>query len=292
MPDLVIDLSRVALKRTKIVATVGPASNTSQMLAALIDAGVDVFRLNFSHGTHESHGQAFQAIRAAEARAARHVGVLADLCGLKIRVGAFEHGGIDLADGAAVTVTVRQIVGMPGLIPSEYPALARDLKPGDRVLLDDGKLEFRVESVQGTEIGCRVITGGRLTDRKGMNLPGIALSASALTEKDRADALFAARLGVDYLARSFVRSANDVHELKSLLAASDFDVPVIAKIEKPEALDAIGAILEAADGIMWPAVISGLRCPPRRCRSSRTNSCGWRFSRADRSSSPRRCSNR
>jgi len=263
MRDLVIDLSRVALKRrrTKIVATVGPASNTPQMLAALIDAGVDVFRLNFSHGTHESHGQTHQAIRAAEARAGRHVGVLADLCGPKIRVGTFEHGGIDVADGAAVTVTVREVVGGPGLIPSEYPALARDLKPGDRVLLDDGKLELRVEFVQETEIGCRVITGGRLTDKKGMNLPGVAVSAPALTEKDRADALFAARLGVDHLALSFVRSADDVHELKSLLAASGLDIPVIAKIEKPEALNSIGAILEAADGIMVARGDLGVEMP-------------------------------
>jgi pyruvate kinase len=247
-----IDLSRVSLKRrrTKIVATVGPASASQEVLASLIEAGVDVFRMNFSHGTHESHGKAFAAIRAAAAQVRKPVAVLADLCGPKIRVGTFEGGGIDLPWGTPVTVTTRQVEGKPGLIPSEYRALAEDVVPGDRILLDDGKLQLQVSKVEGTEIQCEVLHGGRLTNKKGMNLPGVKVSAPALTEKDKADAAFAVKLGVDYLALSFVRAPTDVADLKALLRDVQADTPVIAKIEKPEALDCIGAILEVADGIM------------------------------------------
>ncbi|HVE84417.1 MAG TPA: pyruvate kinase [Myxococcales bacterium] len=253
MPDLAIDLSRVALKRrrTKIVATVGPASSTADALVGLIEAGVDVFRLNFSHGTHESHQQAFTAIRAASARANKQVAVLGDLCGPKIRVGTFEGGGIDLEWGTEVVVTVREVEGKPGLIPSEYRALVGDVVPGDRILLDDGKLQLQVKQVQGeTEIRCEVEAGGRLTNKKGMNLPGVRVSTPALTEKDKADAAFAVKLGVDYLALSFVRAPTDVADLKALLRDLQAETPVIAKIEKPEALDTIGGILEVADAIM------------------------------------------
>src|SRR6185295_12888639 len=229
---------------------VGPASSTVEALVGLIEAGVDVFRLNFSHGTHESHGKVFEAIRAASARAKKQVAVLGDLCGPKIRVGTFEGGGIDLAWGGEVVVTVREVEGKPGLIPSEYRALAADVVPGDRVLLDDGKMQLQVKAVEGTEIRCEVLAGGRLTDRKGMNLPGVRVSAPALTEKDKADAAFAVKLGVDYLALSFVRAPTDVADLKALLRDLRAETPVIAKIEKPEALDTIGGILEVADAIM------------------------------------------
>ncbi|MFZ5467915.1 MAG: pyruvate kinase [Myxococcota bacterium] len=252
MRALALDLTRVALKRrrTKIVATVGPSSSSPQMLAALIDAGVNVFRLNFSHGTHASHEAAYQTIRAEAAKAGHPVAVLADLCGPKIRVGRFEGGGIELVDGGEVTVTVRAVTGRSGLIPSEYPELARDVKVGDRILLDDGKIELEVRAVAGEDIACEVLHGGRLSDRKGMNLPGVAVSAPALTDKDRADAVFAAQLGVDYLALSFVRQGDDVRQLKELLRARGADTPVIAKIEKPEALERIGDIVLASDGIM------------------------------------------
>jgi pyruvate kinase len=252
MQDLAIDLSRVALKRrrTKIVATVGPASSTVEALAGLIEAGVDVFRLNFSHGTHESHGKLYAAIREASARTKKQVAVLGDLCGPKIRVGTFEGGGIDLQWGSEVVVTVREVEGKPGLIHSEYRSLAADVVPGDRILLDDGRLQLQVKQVEGTEIRCDVQVGGRLTDKKGMNLPGVRISAPALTEKDKADAAFAVKLGVDYLALSFVRAPTDVADLKALLRDLRAETPVIAKIEKPEALDTIGGILEVADAIM------------------------------------------
>ncbi len=252
MDPISIDLTRIALKnrRTKIVATVGPASNSPAMLTKLIAAGVDVFRLNFSHGTHEGHAAAFANIRAAAAEAGRHIAVLADLCGPKIRVGTFEAGSIELAEGATVVVTTRDVAGVPGLIPSEYQALVTDVTKGDRILLDDGKLELCVNSISGADVECRVVTGGRLSNRKGMNLPGVKVSAQALTQKDRADALFAAKMGADYLALSFVRSGDDLRGLKKLLSDAGLNTPVIAKIEKPEALKVIGDILEVTDGVM------------------------------------------
>ncbi len=247
-----IDLTRTALelRRTRILATVGPASDTPEMVSALLGAGVDAFRLNLSHGSQEGHARVYEVIRRAARDAGRLVTVVADLCGPKTRVGVFREGGIDLAAGERVTVTVRDVVGEPGLIVCEYRALASDVRPGDRVLLDDGRLEMRVVEAEGTEVACEVVRGGRLTDRKGMNFPGVALSTPTLTDKDRADAAFAADLGVDWIALSFVREAADVEALKALLAGRGRDTPVIAKIEKPEALEHIGEILTVADGIM------------------------------------------
>jgi pyruvate kinase len=264
MTILSLDVSRAALRRrrTKIVATVGPASAEPAMLRALIDAGVDVFRLNFSHGTHELHAAAYARIRGAAESAGKHVAILADLCGPKIRVGKFAAGAIELQLGSKVVVTTREVEGTDGLIPSEYRALAQDVETGSRILLDDGKLELRVLEVQGTEITCTVINGGKLSNRKGMNLPGVNVSAPALTEKDRIDAVFAAKLEVDYLALSFVRAAADVRELKALLKEIGVDTPVIVKIEKPEALAVIGEILEASDGVMVARGDLGVEMPP------------------------------
>jgi pyruvate kinase len=245
-------LKTVTLKRrrTKIVATVGPASRDSAVLQALIRAGVNVFRLNMSHGSHADHRAAYESIRAAAAAADEPVAVLADLCGPKIRVGLFPGGRLEINTGEQVTITTRDVPGGPGLIPSQYAELARDVRPADRILLDDGMLELRVVSVAGEDITCTVLNGGILKDRKGMNLPGVPVSAPALTEKDREDARFAMGLGVDYLALSFVRNPSDVADLKALIASEDTDTPVIAKIERPEAIDCIEEILEAADGLM------------------------------------------
>jgi len=248
-------------RRTRIVATVGPASSSPETLAALIAAGVNVFRLNLSHGDHADHRTAFGRIRAAAAT--RPVAVLADLCGPKIRVGRFPGGKIDLVPGERVVVTTRPgAAGAPGLIPSQYEPLARDVRPGDRILLDDGLLELRVESTDGVDVVCRVTSGGVLRDRKGMNLPGVLVSAAALTDKDRDDARFALELGVDFLALSFVRRPRDVADLKELVRALGGRTPVIAKIEKPEALDALDEILEAADGIMVARGDLGVELPP------------------------------
>jgi pyruvate kinase len=237
-------------RRTKIVATIGPACREPAMLGALIRAGVNVFRLNMSHGDHAGHRANFANVRAAAEAAGEAVAVLSDLCGPKIRVGRFAGGCITLETGQKVTVTTRDVLGVPGLIPSQYAALAEDVRHGDRILLDDGMLELHVEDVAGSEIACTVTTGGVLKDRKGMNLPGVQVSAPALTDKDREDARFALDLGVDFLALSFVRRPCDITDLKALIASAGAATPVIAKIEKPEALDAIDEILEVADGLM------------------------------------------
>ncbi|HTU90746.1 MAG TPA: pyruvate kinase [Gemmataceae bacterium] len=237
-------------RRTKIVATVGPASRGPAMLEGLLRAGVNVFRLNLSHGDQAGHRANFANIQAAAAAVGEPVAVLADLCGPKIRVGCFTGGCIALHKGQTVTVTTRHVLGEPGLIPSQYAELAEDVRPGDRILLDDGMLELHVESVAGSDIACTVTAGGILKDRKGMNLPGVLVSSPALTDKDRDDAHFALDLGVDFLALSFVRRPTDVADLKALIDAAHATTPVIAKIEKPEALDAIDEILDAADGLM------------------------------------------
>jgi pyruvate kinase len=188
--------------------------------------------------------------------------VLADLCGPKMRVGHFAGGRAVLAAGERVTITTRPVEGGPGLVPSQYAALADDVRPGDRILCDDGMIELRVESVTGTEVACLVVSGGTLKDHKGMNLPGVSVSAPALTDKDRDDARFALELGVDYLALSFVRRPQDVADLQELVRGLGHGTPVIAKIEKPEALDAIDEILEAADGLMVARGDLGVELPP------------------------------
>jgi pyruvate kinase len=237
-------------RRTKIVATIGPASRDPAVLEALLRAGVNVFRLNLSHGNHDSHRANFANVQAVSAALGEPVAVLADLCGPKIRVGCFVGGSIVLQPGQKLTVTTRNVLGGPGLIPSQYAALAEDVRPNDRILLDDGMLELHVDSVAGGDLICTVTTGGVLKDKKGMNLPGVMVSSPSLTDKDREDAHFALDLGVDFLALSFVRRPADVADLKSLIDAAGANTPVIAKIEKPEALDAIDEILDAADGLM------------------------------------------
>jgi pyruvate kinase len=258
--------SRVNLlksRRTKIVATLGPASTEEASIERLLLAGVDVVRLNMSHGTHESHAQAFERVRRAAERIHRPVMVLVDLSGPKIRTGVFGGGGIELAPGETVTVTTRDVLGEPGLIPSQYPALATDVGPGDRLLLDDGQLELRVLRVeQGTEVVCEVTHGGRLTDNKGINLPGVHVSAPSLTAKDKDDARFAVELGADMLALSFVRQADDVAELRELVGGLGFEGGIISKIEKDEALQHFSAILEQSDGIMVARGDLGVELPP------------------------------
>ena len=256
-------VQRLKRRRTKIVATLGPASREPEVVRALIRAGADVFRLNFSHGTHEEHAETYRRLREAAEAEDHPVAVLGDLGGPKIRAGRFRDGGIDLVKGSYVTVTMRNVLGVPGLIPSRYDRLAADVRRGDRILLDDGLLELRVEAVEDTEISCLVVEGGRLKDRKGMNLPAVAISAPSLTEQDRTDAQFALRLGVDFLALSFVRRARDVLELRSLVEeAGSGSTGVIAKIEKPEALADIEAIVGASEGIMVARGDLGVELPP------------------------------
>jgi pyruvate kinase len=248
--SIVTQISLLKNRRTKIVATLGPSSNSPDVIRKLILAGVNVFRLNMSHGDHDFHATAYQAIRKLSAEMGQPVGILADLCGPKIRTGKFKDGEINLKDGSEVTVTTRDVEGTTDLIPSLYPALASDVIPGNRILLNDGLLELRVKSVKDTEILCEVVHGGVLKNHKGINLPGVNVSAPSLTEKDKKDALFALELGVDFLALSFVRRAADVEQLRKLINESGRFSSIVAKIEKPEALEEIEQIVEAADAIM------------------------------------------
>jgi pyruvate kinase len=239
------------MRRTKIVATIGPASRAPAVLERLVLAGVNVLRLNFSHGTHDQHLEVIRTARDVAARHHRPLALLQDLSGPKIRTGEVEGGGIELRDGARVEITTdMSVVGTPPLISTTYAALPRDVSPGDRILLDDGSLELEVVSVEGEHVVCTVKDGGPLGSHKGMNLPGVALSTPALTEKDRRDLAFGLQHGVDYVALSFVREAADVENLRAIVREHGEDTPIIAKIEKPEAVDDLDAILRVADGVM------------------------------------------
>jgi pyruvate kinase len=248
--SIITHIDLLKKRRTRIIATIGPASSSPEIIENLIQAGVNVFRLNMSHGDHAGHRAVYTHIRSIAGRLNLPVGILADLCGPKIRTGTFTDGGIRIETGSRITVTTRDVTGKPGLIPSQYAALAEDVKPGDSILLSDGAMELKVEAVSGTEICCTVIHGGEIKDHQGINLPGIRVSAPSLTEKDRKDAFFALELGVDFLALSFVRQARDIMELKALVETTGRATAIVAKIEKPEALDVADEILDAADAIM------------------------------------------
>lgn len=235
------------MRRTKIVCTLGPASGDPEVLDALVAAGMDCARLNFSHGDHEGHRAMAAKVREAAKRARRPLAILADLCGPKMRVGKFAEGKVELIEGATFTFTTEDVLGDEERVSVSYKPLPRDVKPGDAILLDDGLRRVRVTAVTETDVITEVEVGGTLSDRKGLNLPGTALSTPALTAKDREDLRFAVdELKVDYLALSFVRTAADVAEAQALSEGT----PVIAKIEKPEAIDNLGAILDQADGSM------------------------------------------
>jgi pyruvate kinase len=239
------------MRRTKIVATVGPASRSPERIEQLIEAGVNVFRLNFSHGTHDEHLQVVKSVREIAARRRTPVALLQDLSGPKIRTGRVKGEAVQLVRGARIAITTDPSVeGTAELISTTYAALPRDVKAGDQILLDDGNLELKVVGVSGDRVDCEVVDGGPLKSSKGMNLPGVALSTPAITEKDRDDLAFGLRAGVDYVAMSFVRRAADVLEAKALIAQLGGDAPVVAKIEKPQALEDLAAILAAADGVM------------------------------------------
>jgi len=238
------------MRRTKIVATIGPASRSPERLESLIRAGVNVLRLNFSHGTQEEHLGVIRAARDISARLHRPVALLQDLSGPKIRTGKVRDGQVELVKGARIAVTTdTSIEGTAELISTTYEPLPHDVKAGDQILLDDGNLELRVVGVSAGRVECEVVDGGPLRSNKGMNLPGVSLSTPALTEKDRRDLVFGVH-HVDYVAMSFVRRAEDVLEAKALIRSMDEATPVIAKIEKPQAVENLEAILAAADGVM------------------------------------------
>lgn len=255
--------SRVALsctldydRRAKIVATIGPSSSSKETLRALIQSGVDVARLNMSHGSYEKHSEAIANIRSLSAELDRPVAILLDLSGPKIRTGRLKNGKpIELVAGNSIIITTETIEGDEKRVSANYPYLTQDVRVKDRLLLDDGLIELIVEDKTPTELYCRVLHGGSLGEHKGINLPGTPLSIPSITDKDRCDLEFGIQQGVDYVALSFVRSAKDCIDAKQLIEhtankVGAEKVPLIAKIEKAEALRELDAILEIADGIM------------------------------------------
>jgi pyruvate kinase len=240
------------MRRTKIVATIGPASKDPAVLERLIKAGVNVVRLNFSHGTHEDHMAVMRGVREISERLDKPVALLQDLSGPKIRTGKVKGGGvIELKDGARISITTDETIeGTEELISTTYDPLPKDVSAGDTILLDDGNLELKVLSAAGERVETQVVHGGPLKSNKGMNLPGVKLSTPALTEKDKRDLMFGVSNGVDYVALSFVRQAADVEQCKALIKQYGGTTPVIAKIEKREAVDDLVQILEVTDGVM------------------------------------------
>jgi pyruvate kinase len=252
-------------RRAKIICTIGPSCGTEAGLRELMQAGMDVARLNFSHGSPQDHIRRIETLRQVAAAEGRTICILQDLQGPKIRTGALKgHQPVILKAGAIVTVTTREIEGSADLISTTFKSLPQEVRPGSRVLLSDGRIELRVKAVHGEDIECQIVNGGTLAENQGINLPGAALSIPALTEKDRKDLEFGLEHGVDAVALSFVRSANDVSEVKAIIAAHKQDVPVIAKLEKPQALDELEAILEVADGVMVARGDLGVEMPPEK----------------------------
>ena len=237
-------------KRTKIIATIGPASSSAAVIAKLIRAGMDVARLNFSHGEHADHKKRIRLIRQEAAKAEKQIAIIQDLQGPKIRVGAMQNDAVTLRRGDMVTLTTRKIKGTVSAIPVTYPRLAKDLRAGETILLDDGRLELKVIKKEANALRCRVIRGGALKSNKGINLPGSRISLPSLTHKDREDILFSIEHGVDYIALSFVRSASDIEHARRFIRKQGADIPIIAKIEKPEAIQNLDAIISASDGVM------------------------------------------
>ncbi len=257
-------MSSTDFRRNKIVATIGPASSSKEMLLALMEAGADVFRLNFSHGQHATLRETVALIREISRNRRRAVAILGDLQGPKIRTGMMRGDVMTLTAGEKVVITTADVLGEKGVIPTTYKALPQDVSTGDRILLDDGLLELQVEKIAGEQVSCRVLVGGQLKNRKGMNLPGVAVSAPALTDKDLADLEFCIEQELDFLALSFVRTAAEVVDLKKRLSARGVTIQVIAKIEKPEAVAAFAEILEAADGIMVARGDLGVEINPEK----------------------------
>ena len=251
------------VRRTKIVATVGPASNTPAAIRDLVAAGVDVFRLNFSHGTHAGHGEAITLIRAAAAEAGRQVAILQDLSGPKIRTGQLkDHQPLVLEPGATLVIAAGSFEGVPGRVSTSYRELPGRVRPGDTLLLDDGRLQLRVESTSADEIRTIVVDGGLLGERKGINAPGVALPASGLTAKDLEDLRFGVASGVDFVAMSFVQTAGDLRQARAALAeAGAPDLPLVAKLERPEAVEQLDEILRACDAVMVARGDLGLELP-------------------------------
>jgi len=250
------------VRHAKIVCTLGPATDTPERARALVEAGMDVARLNFSHGSHAEHGRRFHEVRQAAAAAHRNVAVLADLQGPKIRLGRFADGPVEWATGERVRITVEDVEGTHDRVSTTYKNLAEDVRPGDKLLVDDGNVALIAVDVEnGTDVVCDVTEGGMVSNNKGLSLPGVAVSVPPLSEKDAEDLEFALRLGVDYIALSFVRAAEDVKLVHRIMDSVGIRLPVIAKMEKPEAVEALEDIILAFDGLMVARGDLGVEMP-------------------------------
>ena len=250
------------MRRAKIVCTLGPAVNTPERIRALVDAGMDVARMNLSHGSYADHEKVYKMVREASDASGHGVGIFADLQGPKIRLGRFADGPVQLEQGAEFTITTRDVPGNVHICSTTYDGLPGDVAAGDHVLIDDGKVRLEVISVEnGRDVCTRVLVPGTVSNNKGINLPGVAVSVPALSEKDKEDLRWALRLTVDFIALSFVRSAADVEDVRAIMEEEGVFLPVIAKIEKPQAIANIEDIVDAFDGFMVARGDLGVECP-------------------------------
>lgn len=251
------------MRRTKIVCTLGPATNDVEVMKQLIRNGLDAARINFSHGTYETHGEIIQKLKQAREELGAPIPLLLDTKGPEIRIKTFENGSIRLEQGAVFTLTTEEVIGTQERVSVTYADLPKDLHRGSRVLIDDGLVELRVEAIEGSEVRCVVVTGGEISSRKGVNLPGVQVNLPSLTEKDIADLKFGIENGFDYVAASFVRSASDVVKIRKVLEENGGEgIYIIAKIENQEGVDNIEEILEVSDGIMVARGDLGVEIPP------------------------------
>ncbi|MGA0209536.1 MAG: pyruvate kinase [Candidatus Nanopelagicales bacterium] len=249
------------MRRAKIVATLGPATSTAEQIQGLVDAGMDVARLNLSHGNYDDHLQTYRAVRQASDVSGRGVGILADLQGPKIRLGSFAEGPVLLETGAEFIVTTDEVPGDARIVSTTHKGLTDDVHPGDLVLVDDGRIELRVTKVEGSKVHTVVVEGGRVSDNKGFNLPGVPVSVPALSDKDVEDLRWALRTGVDMIALSFVRSPDDVKGVRAIMENEGIFVPVLAKVEKPQAIENLEEIVGAFDGVMVARGDLGVELP-------------------------------
>jgi pyruvate kinase len=251
----------ILTRRAKIVATLGPACDTYEQILELVQAGMDVARLNLSHGTYDVHAGVYAHVRRASDETGRGVGVLIDLQGPKIRLGTFADGPVVLTSGDSFTITTDEVPGDATMASTTYAGLPGDVVPGDRVLIDDGRVSLEVTSIDDTRVHTTVIEGGRISDNKGINLPGVAVSVPALSEKDIEDLRWGLHLGADMVALSFVRSADDVAGVHAIMAEEGIRIPVLAKVEKPQAVDNLKEIVAAFDGVMVARGDLGVELP-------------------------------
>lgn len=249
------------MRRAKIVSTLGPSTDSYEQIKTLVEAGMDVARLNMSHGTHVEHEERYHRVRAASEETGRSVGVLADLQGPKIRLGRFREGPVLLERGDEFCITVEEVEGDRSVCGTTYEGLATDVTAGERILVDDGRVTLEVTDVQGPLVRTRVVEGGMVSDHKGLNLPGVAVSVPALSGKDVEDLRWALRMGADVIALSFVRSGHDVKEVHRVMAEEGRRVPVIAKLEKPQAVANLESIVDAFDGVMVARGDLGVEMP-------------------------------